>query len=115
MKNLLNIIHICLIALLLSQVSALIGLETSAAATLQDNFDCLKDAGYAFANVRAYSLEGIDLDLLVKDTLIYARRAGMKPELFLKVCRGKSASFQITTIVLAIASQYFDRFWLSLE
>lgn len=65
--------------------------------------------------MRAFSLEGIDLDLSVKDTLIYAKRAGLKTELFVRPCRGKSAKFQIDSIVLVIANQYYDRFWLFLE
>jgi hypothetical protein len=65
--------------------------------------------------VRAFSLEGIDIDLSVKDTLIYAKKAGLKTELFVRPCRGKSAKFQIDSVVLVIANQYYDRFWLFLE
>jgi hypothetical protein len=102
------------VALIISSQS-LIGLETSPAISFQSNFECLKSAGYSFANVRAFSLEGVDLDLSVKDTLLYAQRAGLKTELFIRPCRGKSAKFQIDAVVLVIANQYYERFWLSLE
>jgi hypothetical protein len=94
---------------------SLIGLDTSPAFAFQSNFDCLKSAGYSFANVRAFTLEGIDLDLSVKDTLLYAKRAGLKTELFIRPCRGKNAKFQIDTVILVIPQQYYDRFWLFLE
>ena len=74
----LKILHIFITAFLIININSLVGVEITAAATLQSNLDCLKQAGYTFANVKAYSLEGVDLDLLVKDTLIYAKRAGMK-------------------------------------
>ena len=103
------------ISLMMFCARSLIGLDTAPALSFQSNFDCLKSAGYTFANIRAFSLEGVDLDLSVKDTLIYAKKAGLKPELFIRPCRGKSAKFQIDAVVLVIASQYYDRFWLYLD
>lgn len=115
MKTLSIFLQILCIAGLLSSATALIGLDTSPAVSFQSNFDCLKQAGYTFANIRAFTLEGIDLDLSVKDTLIFAKRAGLKPELFIRPCRGKSAKFQIDAVILVIAQQYYDRFWLYLQ
>jgi hypothetical protein len=115
MKSLSIFLQIFAIAGLIFSTVSLIGLDTSPAVAFQSNFECLKTAGYTFANVRAFSLEGVDLDLSVKDTLIYAKRAGLKTELFVRPCRGKSAKFQIEAVVLVIANQYYDRFWLFLE
>lgn len=115
MKTLSIFLQIFAIAGLISLTACLIGLDTAPAVAFQSNFECLKSAGYSFANVRAFSLEGIDLDLSVKDTLIYAKRAGLKTELFIRPCRGKSAKLQIDAVVLVIANQYYDRFWLFLE
>lgn len=115
MKSLSIFLQALLFAAFIYNVQSLIGLDTSPALSFQSNFECLKSAGYTFANVRAFSLEGIDLDLSVKNTLIYAQRAGLKAELFLRPCRGKNAKFQIDTVVLVIANQYYDRFWLFLE
>ena len=100
---------------LLTQVSCLIGLDTAPLVSFQSTFDCLKQQGYQFSNVRAFSLEGIDLDLSVRDTLIYSQKAGLRTELFIRPCRGKLAKGQIDIIILAIAEQYYERLWLYLE
>ncbi|CAM6001977.1 unnamed protein product [Sphagnum balticum] len=96
-------------------VKALIGVDTSPLITFQSTFDCLKTNGYAFANVRAFTLEGIDLDLSVKDTLIYAKRAGIRTDLYIRPCRGKSPDIQVTAVMLVIAEQYYDRVWLYVD
>ena len=101
--------------LLLTQVSCLIGLDTAPIVTFQSTFDCLKSQGYQFSNVRAFSLEGIDLDLSVRDTLIYSQKAGLRTDLFIRPCRGKTAKGQIDIVILAIAEQYYDKLWLYLE
>lgn len=94
---------------------SLIGIDTAPPVTFQTTFTCLKAAGYEFANIRAFSLEGADLDLLtIRDAAIYATRAGLRSELFLRPCRGKSAKLQIDAIVLAIDEQYYQRLWLYL-
>ncbi len=79
MRNLSIFLQILLIVGLLSTASALIGLDTAPAVSFQSNFDCLKEAGYTFANIRAFTLEGIDVDLSVINTLIFAKRSGLKP------------------------------------
>lgn len=107
-------LHVVVGCLALIQVNALIGFDAAPVVSFQSTFDCLKSGGYSFANIRAYSVEGVDLDLSVKDTLIYAQRSGFKTDLFLRPCKGKSAKFQIDAIMLAIAEQYYDRFWLYL-
>ena len=101
--------------LLVTQVTCLIGLDTAPILSFQSTFDCLKAQGYQFSNVRAFSLEGIDLDLSVKDTLIYSQKAGLRTELFIRPCRGKLAKAQIDIIILAIAEQYYEKLWLYLE
>jgi len=115
MKSLLIFLLSLTVYLLIFEANASIGIDTSPLVTFQSTFDCLKDAGYGFANVRAFTLEGIDLDLSVKDTLIYAQRAGFKTDLFVRPCRGKSAKYQIVDVILIIAEQYYDKFWLYLE
>ena len=100
--------------LLVAPAFCLIGLDTGPLVTFQNTFECLKSQGYQFSNIRAFTLEGIDLDLSVRDTLIYSQKAGLSSELFLRPCRGKSAKFQVDSIVLVIDSQYYDRFWLYL-
>lgn len=69
---------IILIALLILPTNSLIGIDTSPLISSQKTFDCLKEAGYGFSNVRAFTLEGVDLDLSVKDTLIYSQKAGLR-------------------------------------
>lgn len=69
---------VTLILLLAVPISSLIGIDTSPLITTQKTFDCLKEAGYGFSNVRAFTLEGVDLDLSVKDTLIYSQKAGLR-------------------------------------
>ena len=103
----------CLI-LLLAPTSCLIGIDAGPLITFQSTFDCMKQQGYQFSNIRAFTLEGIDLDLSVRDTLIYSQKAGIPGDLFIRPCRGKSARFQIDAVVLVIDSQYYNRFWLSL-
>ena len=103
------------ILILLAPALALIGIDTAPPVTFQSTFTCLKAAGYEFANIRAFSLEGGDLDLLsVRDSAIYSQRAGLKTELFLLPCRGKNPKFQIDSIVLAIDEQYYEKLWLYL-
>jgi hypothetical protein len=103
------------ILILLVPALSLIGIDTAPPATFQTTFTCLKAAGYEFANIRVFSLEGADLDLLtVRDSAIYSKRAGLRTELFLRPCRGKSAKFQIDSIVLTIDEQYYERLWLYL-
>jgi hypothetical protein len=111
MKSLLVIL---LIVAVIFKANSSIGIDTSPAVSFQTTFNCLKDAGYGFVNVRAFTLEGIDLDLSVKDTLIYAQRAGFKTDLFVRPCRGKSAKYQIIDVILIVAEQYYDKFWLYL-
>jgi hypothetical protein len=65
-----------------------LGVDTSPIISYQTTFDCIKSAGFTFANVRAFTIEGVDLDLSVKNTLIYAQRAGLKTNLFIRPCRG---------------------------
>lgn len=115
MKSLSIFLQVFAFTALVFSTQSLIGLNTSPAVSFQSNFDCLKSAGYTFANVRAFTLEGIDLDLSVKNTLIYAQRAGLKSEIFVRPCRGKSAKTQIDIVVLTVPSQYYERFWLFLE
>jgi hypothetical protein len=103
------------VVLLIVPASCLIGIETSAIVTVQSTFDCLKKQGFQFSNIRAFSLEGIDLDLSIKDTLIYSQRAGLRTELFVRPCRSKFAKAQIDIIILAIAEQYYERLWIYLE
>ena len=111
-----KILQISLLAvLLLTQVSCLIGLDTAPLVAFQNTFDCLKSQGYQFSNVRAFSLEGIDLDLSVRDTLIYSQKAGLRTELFIRPCRGKTPKGQIDIIILAVAEQYYERLWLYLQ
>lgn len=101
---------------LIATAFSLIGIDTAPPVTLQSTFTCLKAAGYEFSNIRAFSLEGGDLDLLtVRDSAIYSQRAGLRTELFLRPCRGKSAKIQIDAIVLAVDEQYYERLWLYLE
>ena len=59
-------------------------------------------------------MEGIDLDLSVRDTLIYSKKAGLRTELFMRPCRGKPAKAQIDIIILAVAEEYYDKLWLYL-
>jgi len=115
MKSGFILIKVLFLGLLTIHVSATIGIDISPILTFQTTFDCLRDGGYKFANVRAFTLEGADLDLSVKDTLLYAQRSGLKTDLFVRPCRGKNAKFQIDEVMLAIAYQYFDKFWLYLE
>lgn len=115
MKRLYIFLLATIICLLVGKTYCLIGAETSPLVSFPSNFQCLKEAGYTFANVRAFSLEGVDIDLSVIDTLIYSKKAGLKTELFIRPCRGKSAKAQIDVIVLAIPNQYYDRFWLALR
>lgn len=67
-----------LLCALMVGVLGLIGAETGPLASFQKDFECLKDAGYSFANVRAFTLAGVDLDLQVINNLIYAQKAGLK-------------------------------------
>jgi hypothetical protein len=102
-------------ALLILQSYCLIGIDTAPIATLQNTFECLKSQGYQFSNIRAFTLEGIDLDLSVRDTLIYSQKAGLRTELFIRPCRGKSAKIQIDAVILVVAQQYYERLWVYLE
>lgn len=43
---------------LLVPALSLIGIDTAPPVTFQTTFTCLKSAGYEFASVRAFSLEG---------------------------------------------------------
>ncbi len=104
-----------LLLLIVVPSQALIGLDTAPLISTQATFDCLKSAGYEFANVRAFTLEGVDLDLNVKDTLIYSKRAGLRPELFIRPCRGKSAKFQVDLVILVVAEEYYERMWIYLQ
>lgn len=115
MKSLSIFLLCATVCLLTYGTTASIGVDTAPLVSFQSTFDCLKDAGYGFANVRAFTLEGIDLDLSVKDTLIYAQRAGFKTDLFIRPCRGKSAKYQIVDVILIIAEQYYNKFWLYLD
>jgi hypothetical protein len=102
--------------MLLLQVHCLIGFDTAPVVTFQSTFTCLKEAGYEFSNVRAFSLAGEDLDLLtVRDSVIYSTKAGLRTEVFLRPCRGRSPKFQIDTLVLAIDDQYYQRLWIYLQ
>jgi len=49
-------LHAVLLTLMLSHAAAVIGIDTSPIISFQTTFDCLKNAGYGFANVRAFSL-----------------------------------------------------------
>ena len=103
-----------LIVLLVSPALCLVGLDTAPLISFQNTFDCLKSQGYQFSNVRAFTLEGVDLDLSVRDTLIYSQKAGLRTDLFVRPCRGKLAKFQIDTVILVVAEQYYEKFWLYL-
>lgn len=103
-----------LLILLAVPTYSLVGIDTSPLITSQSTFDCIKAAGYQFSNVRAFTLEGVDLDLSVKDTLIYSQKAGLRTDLFIRPCRGKSAKNQIDVVVLVVAEQYYDKLWLYL-
>jgi len=56
MTNQLIFLHVVLLALMFDHVVAVIGIDTSPIISFQTTFDCLKNAGYGFANVRAFSL-----------------------------------------------------------
>jgi hypothetical protein len=43
---------------LLVPALSLIGIDTAPPITFQTTFNCIKSAGYEFASVRAFSLEG---------------------------------------------------------
>lgn len=103
-----------LLVLAILPASCLIGIDTSPIVTTQNTFDCLKAAGYQFANVRGFTLEGVDLDLSVRNTLIYSQKAGLKTDLFIRPCRGKNPKYQIDQVILVIAEQYFNNLWLYL-
>ena len=98
----------------MAPASCLIGLDASPLITFQSTFECLKNQGYQFSNIRAFTLEGVDLDLSVRDTLIYSQKAGLASELFVRPCRGKLAKLQVDAVILVIDEQYYDRFWLYL-
>ena len=57
-------------------------------------YTCLKNVGINFAIIRALRSPGV-LDTNAKQSLQYAKAAGLKTDIYLFPCRGKSPTTQV--------------------
>lgn len=77
-------------------------------------FLCLKEAGYNFAVPRAFHSFG-SIDLNAVPNLNNARSAGLKTDIYMFPCRGKSATAQIDELIQKIPENLYDTIWVDVE
>lgn len=74
-------------------------------------YTCLKNQGNSFAIIRALRSPGV-LDTNAKQSLQYAKAAGLSTDIYIFPCRGKSPTSQVNDVISDISSASYSTIWI---
>lgn len=111
MKN--HIIFAFSVALILHSVCCITGVDMAGAFSTS-TFQCIKNAGYSFATLRAYRSMG-SFDTTVVQSLTNARSAGLTTDIYMFPCRGKNASAQVDEMMSKVSASLYGMVWIDVE
>ena len=107
-----KILFVIVVALLVGATKAELGIDVSQLFSVE-NYTCAKNNGYTFGIVRGYCSFG-GLDHNTNQSLENMRKAGLKTDVYMFPCRGKSAKAQVDDMINNIPSSSYDKIWIDI-
>lgn len=80
----------------------------------QSDYSCMRALGYRFAIIRAFRSYGA-VDSNAVTGLVNAKNANLITDIYMFVCRGKSASVQVNSMMNSIPSNLYGMVWIDVE
>jgi len=108
-----KILCIIVVTLLVGTIKAELGIDVSQLFSVE-NYTCAKNNGITFGIVRGYCSFG-GLDRNTNQSLENMKKAGLKTDVYMFPCRGKSAKSQADDMINNIPSTSYDRIWIDIE
>lgn len=111
MRN--HIIFVLVVILIFCQVNCITGLDMAGSFSTS-TFQCIKNAGYTFAILRAYRSMG-SFDTTVTQSLTNAKSAGLTTDIYMFPCRGKNATAQVDEMISKVSGSLYGMVWIDVE
>ena len=102
-----------MVSLLVGTIKAELGIDVSQLFSVE-NYTCAKNNGITFGIPRGYCSFG-GLDRNTNQSLENMQKAGLKTDVYMFPCRGKSAKTQVDDMINNIPSTSYDRIWIDIE
>ena len=74
-------------------------------------YTCLKNQGNTFAIVRALRSPGV-IDTNAKQSLQFAKSAGLSTDIYIFPCRGKDPTSQVNSVISELPSTSYSTIWI---